>query len=337
MRTFSYLVSFCFVILLLQCKNSDDTTSTPEAEVEVRTVKIPAFNRDTAFHFIEEQLSFGPRVPNSDGHTACRQWITEILESYGGSVLEQNFNARTYFNQDIQGTNIIGQFNPTYKKRILLAAHWDTRYIAEEDDDVTMRDKPLPGADDGASGVAILLEIARTMKENPINLGVDLIFFDAEDQGERESNNNESWCLGSQYWSKNLHIKNYRPKYGILLDMVGARNAMFNKENVSGLYSHASQVHALYTKVWNLAQGMGKGNYFIDSRISGIIDDHYFVNLYTGIPMINIINKPVGSRQGFGDHWHTHNDDIDVIDKQTLSAVGQVVTAIIYKESGNSF
>jgi Zn-dependent M28 family amino/carboxypeptidase len=311
---------------------SDTATTAP--------IPIPSFNRDSAYTYIEQQLAFGARNPGSPGIAACREWIVSHLERNGAKVIRQKFQARTYDGNVFPSENIIGQINPDAKLRVILAAHYDTRFIAEEDPDPAKQKQPIMGADDGASGVAVLIEIARLLNESKVPIGVDLIFFDAEDQGDRDNDTEAgtlTWCLGSQYWSKNLHKSGYNPRFGILLDMVGAKNAFFNRENVSNLYPHASEVHALYTKVWNLARAMGKGAYFQDRTISGIIDDHYFVNSIAGIPMIDIINKPPDAEEGFGPHWHTHKDDISIIDKNTLAAVGQVVTAVVYRTAVGNF
>jgi hypothetical protein len=227
---------------------------------------------------------------------------------------------------------VIAAFNPTYARRVVLAAHWDTRFAADEDK--VGADKPSDGADDGGSGVGILLEIARLLKDNPISIGVDLVFFDAEDQGSSDGGA-ETWCLGSQYWAENPHTRGYRAEYGILLDMAGAKGATFQKEDLTGVFvpSKVSRIHQHYDKLWALARGMNKSAHFLDVRSRPITDDHYFVNLTTDIPMIDIINKPVDSAKGFGDHWHTHGDNMSVIDPNVLGAVGQVVTAYLYNSS----
>ena len=338
-QQFSGFFILFLVLIFVQCKQERPAPviePDPPEEIVKKNVRIPAFNRDSAYQFIQKQVDFGPRVPNSPEHTACKEWLAAKLASYGATVIQQDFTATTYVGTKLNSTNIIGQINPEHQKRILLGAHWDTRFIAEEDPDQERRGEPILGADDGASGVGALLEIARVISENPIDMGVDIIFFDAEDQGARDSEDNTTWCLGAQHWGRNLHVNGYSAKFGILLDMVGARGAVFQREETEGIYPNYRTINALYARVWQLAQSMGKRNLFIDRRVRGIIDDHYFVNKLTGIPMIDIIHKPVGE-EPFGPHWHTHNDDMSIIDKNVLGSVGQVVLAVLYKESGNTF
>lgn len=320
------------VVTIVSCKKDVDP-STTTSETPSAPVKVPAFARDSAYAFVAQQVAFGPRVPGSDAHKAMRQWVVQKFKSYGASVQEQSFKATTATIGDVRATNIIASFNPTYARRVVLAAHWDTRFAADEDDqDVN---KPIDGADDGGSGVGALLEIARLIQQNPISLGVDIILFDAEDQGSSDGGA-ETWCLGSQYWAQNPHVKGYRAEYGILLDMVGAKGAVFQREDLTGVFppNKVSRIHQHYDKVWALAKAMGKSALFLDSKTRPITDDHYFVNLYTEIPMIDIIHKPVNNPGGFGPHWHTHDDNLQVIDRNVLGAVGQVVTAYIYNSTG---
>lgn len=343
------LCLFLIVALTFACGGEEPTTSSkPEPEESPVTtvpkeapkpVTVPRFDSDSAYAFVAKQVEFGPRVPGSDEIEACRQWMIEKLESYGADVIRQDFSATFYYGETHSSANIIGQFNPGMQNRVILAAHYDTRFMAEEDPDESRQDDPILGADDGGSGVGVLIEIARLISENPIELGVDIIFFDAEDQGERGGAQGtlETWCLGAQYWSRSPHRNGYNADFGILLDMVGAEDAYFNKEKTRGVYQNASEISEVYREVWSLAKSMGKGRYFQDRTIGGIIDDHYFVNTITGIPMIDIINKPPGAEEGFGPHWHTHNDNMDVISKETLGAVGQVVAAVIYRHSGGRF
>jgi len=337
-RTLSLLLlAAASMIIIPGCGN--DSGSTQIADTPVNAVPVPPFNRDTAFAYVEKQLSFGPRVVGSEGHQACKNWIVSQLQSFGASVIEQDFEAKVYTGEALPATNIIGQFNPESKNRIILAAHWDTRHIADSPLAKERQDEPIPGADDGASGVAVLLEIGRQLGQNPIDMGVDLVFFDAEDYGEDSKDEEQltqaqaearqaSWALGAQHWSRNIHAPKNDFEYGILLDMVGAEGARFPKEGYSMRFARP-----IVNKVWSLAQKMGYGNYFVNQTEGGVTDDHFFVNTIANIPMIDIIHKPVETETGFGPHWHTHNDDIDIIDKRTLRAVGQLVLAVVYREN----
>ncbi|HPH21478.1 MAG TPA: M28 family peptidase [Haliscomenobacter sp.] len=298
-------------------------------EKPAQTVKVPAFNRDSAFQYVVKQTEFGPRVPNTAAHQACKAWISSQLKTFGMEVIEQNFQAKAYTGTTLNGTNIIGQYKPELSRRILLAAHWDSRPFADSPLFKGDKTQPVMGADDGGSGVGVLLEIARQLQANPVEIGVDIVFFDAEDYGDGSDNPKaHSWCLGAQHWSKNLHYKNkIRPEYGILLDMVGASSARFGFDAIS--YKQASDV---LQKVWGLAKEMGYGQYFVEEITGEITDDHVYVNYIAGIKMIDIINKPKGSETGFVPHWHTDEDTIDKIDPYTLRAVGQVLLAVIYRE-----
>ena len=335
---YSILVSVA-IAMLVSCE--EEPSSTPPIDTTPKkTVTVPAFIVDSAFHYVQKQVSFGPRNPNSMGHEQCKEYLADKLRSLGAKVILQDFKAQTYRGDVFNATNIIGQYNPNNRERILLAAHWDTRFIAEQDPDENKKEEPILGADDGASGVGVLLEIARLLQANPIELGVDIIFFDAEDQGERGNPNaTETWCLGAQHWANNPHPGGANAKFGILLDMIGGKNARFAIEDVRNTYEpvHAGKIDALYREVWKLANSMGKGNYFAKTVTSPATDDHYFVNTIRKIPMIDIINKPQNSGTGFMSNWHTHGDDMSGIDKRTLRAVGQVVAAVVYKEEEGTF
>jgi len=334
--TFPTLVLFCFALLLFSCE-TEPAQEPPKEETPVAPSKlytVPDFIEDSAYQYVARQVAFGPRVPGSQAHQACKEWLVGQLESFGWKVIEQDFVAEVYTGEKLNSTNIIGQYNPTAKKRVLLAAHWDSRHLADSPISEERQGEAILGADDGGSGVGVLLEVARQLQANPIDekdMGVDIIFFDAEDYGE-SGGSETTWCLGSQYWSKNLHAPNYRPRYGILLDMVGSQSPRFTKDKVSMTF--APQV---MNKVWRLAQSIGYGNLFVDIETGILIDDHYFVNQIAKIPMIDIINKPPGSQTGFGDYWHTHEDDMDVISAKTLNAVGQVVLAVLYREASGKF
>jgi len=284
---------------------------------------VPTFNEDSAFFFIQKQVGFGPRVPNTAAHKKCANWLSNEFKRYGLSVIEQNFTAKHFKGEVFNCTNIIAQYKPAVSKRILLAAHWDSRFMADKD--TKNRNQPIDGADDGASGVSVLLEIARLLAQMPPDIGVDLICFDAEDSGD-DGGESETWCLGSQYWSKNLHRPNYQPYYAILLDMVGAKGARFMKEGVS-----MQVAPAVVDKIWTLAASLGYSQYFVNSNGPGITDDHVFVIRNARIPMIDVISIPNEGEKLFGDYHHTHQDNIAIIDKEVLKATGQVMAAVIWR------
>jgi Zn-dependent M28 family amino/carboxypeptidase len=244
-------------------------------------------------------------------------------------VQEQKTDVTTYDGKKHELRNIIASFSPEKNNRVLLCAHWDTRHVA--DYDTINQNEPILGANDGGSGVAVLLEIARLMSENSPNIGVDIILFDGEDYGQPKDYNgtssSESWCLGSQYWSKNPHRQNYYARYGILLDMVGAKNAQFGYEGYSRQVGER-----IIKKVWKKAKELGHDNHFVHKMTPAVIDDHYFINYLANIPTIDVIEYDQSSQSGFNKHWHTHGDDMNNIDINTLEAVGQTITSVIYNE-----
>jgi len=286
-------------------------------------IPIPNFNADSAFLFVKTQVDFGPRVPNTPAHQKCAEWFVAEFRRYGLTVIEQKFKAPHFKGTMFNGVNIIAQYKPEAAKRILLAAHWDSRFQADKD--TKDRNKPIDGADDGASGVAVLLEIARTLAENPVDIGVDLLLFDLEDQGD-DGGRSETWCLGAQHWAKNLHRPGYSPYYAVLLDMVGAKGARFYKEGVS-----MEVAPNTVNQIWKLAISLGYGEYFMQEQRGGITDDHVFVIRHARIPMINIISMPNQGISPFGAYHHTHDDNLSLIDKKVLEAVGQTMTALIYR------
>ncbi|MFT4663677.1 MAG: glutaminyl-peptide cyclotransferase [Polaribacter sp.] len=336
LRKNNFLLSALLITLfsLAACKTDPKppTKKDNKPTVQKKRVKVPAFNKDSAYAYIAKQVSFGPRVPNMKSHTQCKEWLAAKLESFGAEVILQDFEATAYTGTVLKATNIIGRINPENPKRIVLAGHWDTRHIADEDEDPNNHDKPILGADDAGSGVGVLLELARLIQENPIDLGIDIVFFDAEDHGDSREGVNDpmSWCKGAQYWAKNHHVPNYTAQFGILLDMVGGKDARFRKEGVSMHFAPT-----IMDKVWKLGQNMGYGDFFLNDLTYPITDDHRFVNELSDVRMIDIINKPTDTT--FVAHWHTQQDDMSGIDKETLHAVGQTVLAVCYRFSDGSF
>ena len=310
----------------------EDMPAPSAAPQQPRDAKpVPKFDRDSAYAFVERQVAFGPRVVNSAAHAQTREWLVGKLESFGAEVRRQDFEAKAYDGTELSATNIIARYAPDLPDRILLLAHWDTRPFA----DSALEDDPnavVNGADDGASGVGVLLEVARQLGQNTPDIGVDIVLVDAEDYGKANGGDRDSWALGSQYYARNL--REPRPRFGILLDMVGARDATFPVEGYSERYAPE-----IVRKVWRLANSMGYGEYYLNQRAAPITDDHFFINSIAKIPTIDIIHLPQNeqARSGqFPDHWHTGDDNMDVIDKRTLRAVGQVVLAAVFREAAGT-
>ena len=321
------IVISIFVFLCLSCKNND-VKSTSKTSIPIE-VAIPKFNKDSAYLYIQDQVNFGPRVPNSKAHADCAIYLINKLSQFGADITTQSDIVQRFDGQSMNMINIIATFNKNAFKRVLLCAHWDSRFIA--DNDSIDNDMPILGANDGGSGVGVLLEIARQIQLNPLKIGVDIIFFDVEDQGEPNGTINpkhHSWCLGSQYWSKTPHVTNYFADYGVLLDMVGGKHARFTREGVSQQFAPR-----IVEKVWNLASEKGYSNFFVSEKTPPIIDDHLYINNLIHIPTINIIEYDANTHNRFNKHHHKHSDDMNNIDKGTLQAVGQTVIELIYSEN----
>ena len=323
-------------ILLLPCLilfSCNNPSRPPVSEKEKRSdIKIPDFNADSAYRFIKEQLDFGPRVPNSVAHEKCAAYLAGKLKGYLKEVTVQKGQVKAYNGTVLNFKNIIGSYNPGSNDRIFLCSHWDSRPFADHDPDPKNRIKPVPAANDGASGVGILIEIARQLSLAKPQIGVDLILFDVEDYGPPEDEKNNSdpgewWGLGSQYWSHQPHVENYFAKYGILLDMVGTAGATFLMEGISMQYAPD-----IVDKVWKTGNRIGYSAMFLFEKGNYITDDHYYINKIMNIPTIDIIHLEREGKTGFYHTWHTTGDDLATIDKYTLKAVGQTLLTVIFEE-----
>lgn len=318
------------IAILVFCILAACNTESPTKEQAKKTlVEVPVFNTDSAYHYIQTQVDFGPRYISSKGWENCGDYLVRELKKYTTHVQEQNTGYTTYDGKNHVLRNIIAEFSPEKNNRIMLCAHWDTRHVADHDTIDT--NQPILGANDGGSGVGVLLEIARQLALKNSSIGVDIILFDAEDYGQPDHSlsppQQDTWCIGSQYWSKNLHKEGYYARYGVLLDMVGAPNAIFKHDAVSKHY--AANV---LKKVWGIANQLGFSSYFQYQLTPQIIDDHYYVNKLANIPTIDIIEHDNATPSGFNKHWHTHGDDMKNIDKRTLNAVGKTLMHLIYNE-----
>lgn len=321
---FSKLFLLAMAIITVSCASckSQQNNSSSASSDNVAIQPAVSFDGSNAYNLVKKQCDFGPRVPGTPAHSKCALWLEQELKKSCDSTIVQEGNVTTFDGKKLNIKNLIGIINPSSKTRILLLSHWDCRPWADNDPDPSKHKEPVMGANDAASGVAVLLELARIMKEKKPSIGVDILLVDAEDWGE--DNNEDSWALGTQYWAKNMHAANYSPQFGILLDMVGAKGAKFSKELMSLQYAPS-----VVNEVWDIAQQSGFGSYFDNNAGGAITDDHIVVN-EAGIKCIDIIDMRDDGNSGFFDGWHTTGDTLDKIDPAVLKVVGQTVANVIY-------
>lgn len=326
------ILCIAIALLIISCDSpvTQEKKLPPKQKTEKKSFTRPAFSSDSAYQFIADQVAFGPRVPNTEAHKKTANYLTKRLETYGLKVTQQKAQVKAFNGTTLNIINIIGEYKENLPNRVMLFAHWDTRPFADQD--TKDRQKPIDGANDGGSGVGVLLEIARQLQLQQPEIGVDIFFFDAEDYGQPSNDMRKrksgTWCLGSQYWAVNPHRENYTANFGILLDMVGATNARFTKEAISMYYAP----HVV-DKVWSVAEGLGHSAYFSRQNTSHVgEDDHLYINKIAKIPSIDIIQYDPSTR-AFAPHWHTHDDNLSVIDKRTLQAVGETVLATLLDEA----
>lgn len=292
----------------------------------------PAFSADSAYAFTQAQCDFGPRAMNTEGHDRCAQWIEKKFEEYGCQLEIQQADVKGYDGTTLKCRNIIARSHPERSTRIMLCAHWDSRPWADNDPDSTNWRKPILAANDAASGVAVMLEVARLIhRDTTLNIGVDFVCFDAEDWGTPQwinSGDSEStWALGAQHFASHLP-DGFEVRYAILLDMVGGEGARFYKEGMSMQFAPE-----IVKKVWRAARKAGYGNFFPRQEGGMVTDDHIPLNQTAHIPAIDIIPfYPDCAQSSFGPTWHTLNDNMEHISRNTLKAVGQTMIQVIYTE-----
>lgn len=301
------------------CGSSNGTTQggeTAAAQDTAATTRV-TFDGNGALALTRQQCDFGPRVPGTPAHAQCAEWLMNDLKASCDTVIMQTATVQTATEGSLGIKNIIGIINPDADKRLLLLAHWDTRPWADNDPVEANHSKPVMGANDGASGVGVLLQLARQFKDQGTKLGIDILLVDAEDMGIND--NEDSWALGTQYWAQHPHVNGYKPLFGILLDMVGASDATFTREYYSMQYASS-----FVDLVWQNAAG----NHFINAQGGAVTDDHVFVNR-AGIHCIDIIDMRSDNSTGFCPVWHTVSDTMDGIDPATLGQVGQTLLNVI--------
>lgn len=325
------ILSLAFGVVIGTGCQHKTTPAVTKQDAPSQTAVMPVCHADSLYRFAEAQVRFGFRLPGSSAHRQCADYLAETLRRFGGMVQVQEFTAKRWDGERLSGRNIIASFQPENPKRVLLCAHWDSRPYADNDPDADLHKSPIEGANDGASGTAVLLEIARILQQNPAPAGVDILLFDLEDSGKPrwapDARGDEyTWCLGSQYWAENPHIPGYSALYGILLDMVGTQEPCFTMEATSMYYAPD-----VMRKVWGKAALMGLGHIFQSRNTGALIDDHLFVNRIMGIPTIDIVHYDNLSGTGFFPHWHTVGDKMEHLSASTLKTVGDVVLAMLYE------
>ena len=331
MKKLSFTLTAVLACVAILCSCSGAAGSTAKSDNKAsKPVLHGSFDKDSAYKYIAEQVAFGPRVPGTKAHDDCGQYLVNRLKQFGAdTVIEQHTIVEAFNGDKLPINNIFARFNPLAINRVLLVAHWDTRPWANMETTDDKRSMPVLGANDGASGVGVILEIARNLGIKAPECGVDILFTDAEDYGNEGGfvNNDETWCLGTQYWVENMPYTSVnRPAYGILLDMVGGTDARFHREMMSNAEAKSPTV-----KIWSEANTLGFGDIFVNKVGGAVIDDHVFL-IKAGIPTTDIIEHVSKATGNFPATWHTLDDDMQHISTKTLDAVGKTVLNVIYKE-----
>lgn len=314
---------------MISCKTPGKAKVDP-AVAETTTLEVPAFSTDSAMAYLKAQTDFGPRVPGTQAHKECGDYLVERLTAFGAdTVIEQKVNVTAWNGDKLPLRNILARFNSDAPgEPVLLLAHWDSRPWADAESDASKATKPIDGANDGASGVAVLMELARMAGEHGSIMPLDILLVDGEDYGAPGNTGGDetTWCLGTQAW---LEISPYsdgkRPRYAILLDMVGGNAARFHREVVSNAYARD-----IVDMVWNTAASIGLSDRFVNTQGGAVVDDHLFLNRY-GIPAIDIIENYNESTGSFNPTWHTHDDTYENIDPSTISDTGRLISYLTIK------
>ena len=328
-------IQYSILVLLLLC-----VSCVKQQQSSTTHSQLSTFSADSAYTYIAQQLAFGPRVPGTEAHEACGDWLVSELARHGAQVKSQYGTMTNYAGKPQDIRNIVAILEGNTPHAILLCAHWDCRPWSDEEERYEDRFEPVMGANDGASGVGVILEMVRQLSLRKLRgefvPSVQVVFFDCEDMGTPAhftgSQRDHTWCLGSQLWAREYKQSNVecqmstvKCQYGVLLDMVGDPSATFPREYFSMQYA-GSYVERL----WREASKLGYGRYFVQqATYYPITDDHYYVNTIAGIPCLDIIDYKMNTETGFAHWWHTQHDDIQNINKQTLQAVGETVLTTI--------
>lgn len=310
------------IMSLLGCSSGakGEASQTVATEENVNASRV-VFDADSAYSYVGSQVGFGPRVPGTAAHRQCGDWLVSELGKRGAMVIEQKCDLKAFDGTILPARNILARFNPQKTDgRILLLAHWDCRPWADNDPDPALRRQPVDGANDGASGTGVLLELARHLGQS--EKGVDILLVDAEDWGD--DGNEDSWAMGTKYFMEHLPVDDFSPRQAILLDMVGGQGAVFARE-----YFSQQSAPELYDALWRTARNAGYGEMFVN-RLGGAVTDDHLHLIEAGIPAVDIIEHDPATG-GFNSRWHTTRDNMEGIDRATLKAVGQTVADYIFE------
>jgi glutaminyl-peptide cyclotransferase len=299
-------------LVLMACADDGGGATVPQERVPR-----PDFDGEAAYELLVRQVAFGPRVPGTEGHARQLEWMRSWLRERADSVADQPFEHTTSGGERLRLTNLFARFRPEARDRVLLLAHWDTRPRADQERDRAARMQPVPGANDGASGTAVLLQLAELFRLQPPPIGVDILLVDGEDYGPGE----EDMFLGARHFAANLP-PGYRPMYGILLDMVGDRDPRFPVEGYSARYAPE-----VVQRVWSVARDLGYRDVFPNTPGGYVTDDHLPLNR-AGIRTINVIDFEYGPGNRY---WHTLQDVPENTSAATLRIVGEVVAEVVYR------
>jgi Peptidase family M28 len=321
-----FWVCFGTLFLLVACHSGqqNNNTETSSNDLINPNITVPSFNADSAYAYVAKQVAFGPRIPGTAAQKNCGDWLISKMKEYADTVYVQSTTLTAWNGKQLPCHNIMAVFNPKDKDRILMLAHWDTRPFSDEDPNKANHNKPFDGADDGGSGVGVLLEVARELHLKKPGIGIDLLLVDDEDYGNDTIPH--SFCIGTQYWAKHPPISDYTADYGILLDMVGDKNATFLMEGTSKQYAAAPM-----KMFWDVANQLGYSAFFrYDNTSDAIEDDHTYINTMAHIPTFDVISLHDNPQSPFPYFWHTQQDNMSIISKSTLKAVGQTLLQVAY-------
>lgn len=326
---FTVLTAAMLGLSACSSRGSASAPVTPASDPVVTTTR-PQFSADSAYSYVAGQCSFGPRVPGTEAQVKCAEWLQQELRRHGATVTLQQGEVKAYNGKVLPCYNIVGSYNPDAPMRVLLMSHWDSRHVADQAPEASQRQQPVMGANDGASGVGVLLELARLAGQKQPQVGIDLFLTDVEDYGAPDdwagTHDEKWWAMGTQLWCKQMAKQGYRAQYGILLDMVGSPDATFYREYYSDRYAQA-----FVSQVWSEAARLGYGSLFIDQQGGGVTDDHVFINRMLNIPCIDIIDYRIGTADdGFCPQWHTTDDTMEHISAETLGKVGKTLVNLLW-------